>query len=114
VVLASKLPVSKSPRRNLTALARGGLLRWDIVGAFGSEELSALSPAIAELAMKPVVELNPDDAAERNLKDGDTVDLTAEFGVAAPVKLNADLARGTAGIPLVLTNTAVVPEEVKA
>ncbi len=114
VRLASRLPVSKSPKRNLASAAKGGLVPWDIVSTFGSEELSALSASVAELAPAPVVELNPADAGSRGIEDGKVADFTRDFGVSAPAKLNPGLAPGTIGLPVILTNTAVVPEEVQA
>jgi NADH-quinone oxidoreductase subunit G len=59
---------------------------------FGSEELSRLAPAIAELAPRPYVALNPEDAA----RFGGEVEL---FGGRFPVTAAPDLPRGLAGVP---------------
>jgi NADH-quinone oxidoreductase subunit G len=42
---------------------------------FGSEELSVLSPSIAERKPKPYLGLNPDDAKRIQVHDGETVEL---------------------------------------
>ncbi len=42
---------------------------------FGSEELSILSPGIAERAPKPYLALNPDDAKRLQVAEGDAVEL---------------------------------------
>lgn len=88
------------------------LTRWDIISAFGSEEISALSAPIQELAPLPVLELNPADAAARSVADGDTVDLTAELGVRGTVVLNPRIAPGTLGVPVLYTQP--VPVEATA
>jgi NADH-quinone oxidoreductase subunit G len=43
---------------------------------FGSEELSALSPGIAERKPKPYLALNPEDAKRIKVHDGETVELS--------------------------------------
>ena len=43
--------------------------------AFGSEELSMLSPAIAELAPKPYIAVNPEDAARLIVGENELVDV---------------------------------------
>ena len=53
---------------------------WLIIPAhhvFGSDELSVLSPGVAELAPKPYVAMNAQDAARLGLKEGQAVTLSA-------------------------------------
>lgn len=80
---------------------------WHI---FGSEELSALSSGIAELAIKPFVALNAEDAERLQLKEGDPVSLTMD-GLAEPlpVKVVAGLPRGVAALPAGITPPLVRP-----
>lgn len=68
---------------------------------FGSEELSALSPPIAERSPAPFVALNPADAGE--MEPSELVRLYDENGrllATLPLKLDASLARGLVGLPL--------------
>ncbi len=82
---------------------------------FGSEELSALAPGIAELSTEPYLALNPDDAVDLRLAAGDDAQLL--FGPELmeispgfpeeipraywlPVRLKPELQRGTAGLPV--------------
>ena len=51
---------------------------------FGSEELSALAPAIAELSPQPYLALNPDDASDLGLAAGDEVQLRLRQRTDAP------------------------------
>jgi NADH-quinone oxidoreductase subunit G len=68
---------------------------------FGSEELSAHSDGIAELAPNPYLALNPKDGEKLEVEGGDPVELSA--GGSAPqlaVKLLPELPPGIAGIPV--------------
>ena len=71
---------------------------------FGTEELSALAPALAELAAKPYLALNPDDAAELGLAAGDDSQLQLQRNPGQkyrlPVRLEPGLQRGSAGLPV--------------
>ncbi|MDE2366012.1 MAG: NADH-quinone oxidoreductase subunit G, partial [Betaproteobacteria bacterium] len=86
---------------------------------FGTEELSALAPGIAELSTEPYLALNPGDAVDLGLAAGDDAQLLfgpqpAEIppGFPAtvpadipkvywlPVRLRPALQRGTAGLPV--------------
>ncbi len=73
---------------------------------FGSEELSILSPAVAERAAQPYLALHPDDAAALQLAEGAHAEVRID-GAAhrLPVKFAEDLARGLAGIPAGLPQT---------
>jgi NADH-quinone oxidoreductase subunit G len=69
--------------------------------------LSVLAPAIAELAAKPYLALNPEDAAELCVAAGDSALLQLsrngsvdhEMDYELPVQLRAELRRGVAGLP---------------
>ncbi|PYT07284.1 MAG: NADH-quinone oxidoreductase subunit G [Acidobacteria bacterium] len=68
---------------------------------FGSDELSALAPGVAELAPAPYLALHPDDAREAGIADGGTVEIgLAGGGRRLPVRLAPELARGAAGVPV--------------
>jgi NADH-quinone oxidoreductase subunit G len=76
---------------------------------FGSEEMSSLSPSIQARAAKPYVQMNPADAAELGLKAGDLANLQIDGTThRLPVQLTAQLLRGTAGIPVGLSNFPVL------
>lgn len=67
---------------------------------FGSEELSALSPPIAELAPRPALALGLEDAAELGLTDGDAVQIAVgEVLHTLPLRIEDSLPRGVAGWP---------------
>jgi NADH-quinone oxidoreductase subunit G len=89
---------------------------------FGSEELSILAPAIAELSPQPYLALNPADASDLGLAAGDEVQLrlraqanvttdrsanaaatTAAEIFRLPLRLKPELLHGTAGLPVGLT-----------
>jgi NADH-quinone oxidoreductase subunit G len=66
---------------------------------FGSEELSALSPAVAERIAKPFLVLNPDDASGLGMKEGSIAELfLAGRSSLFPIALRASIPRGVAGI----------------
>ncbi len=86
---------------------------------FGSEELSALAPDIAELSAGPYLALNPDDASDLGLTAGDEVqlrlrpqpDIAADGSIDAvanpeaevyrlPLRFKPELLHGTAGLPV--------------
>jgi NADH-quinone oxidoreductase subunit G len=77
--------------------------RWLVVPIhhiFGSEELSSRYGAIAELAAKPYIALNGEDAAELHAIPGGEVSVNlcgAKYRL--PVRVAPTLARGVAGIP---------------
>ncbi|OGD22642.1 MAG: NADH-quinone oxidoreductase subunit G [Candidatus Aminicenantes bacterium RBG_16_63_16] len=78
--------------------------KWTVVPVhhiYGSEELSSLSPGIAELSPKPYLLMNREEAIELGIEEGSLVELEAE-GVKLELnaRLAVELARGTAGIPV--------------
>ncbi len=81
---------------------------------FGSEELSALSPAIAQRIAKAALALSPEDAGRLSVSEGDEVEVSLG-GVPRrlPVRVVASLPRGMAGAPVGLPDlpTAVSPPE---
>jgi len=67
---------------------------------FGSEELSVLSPAVAELAPKPYLGMNVQDATALHLKEDDPVSLSINGETKPlPAKILAGLPPGLAGLP---------------
>ncbi|MDD5035223.1 MAG: NADH-quinone oxidoreductase subunit NuoG [Methylococcaceae bacterium] len=78
---------------------------------FGSEELSMLSPALAERTPNPYLALHPEDASALDLKEGDTVGIKlAGQQWRLPVLILPNLTRGLAGIPAGLPEMAWVEQ----
>ena len=68
---------------------------------FGSEELSALSPGIAQLTPAPYLALSASDAAGANIQEGEKVVLAMDgLHQALPVRFLPSLPRGVAGLPV--------------
>ena len=68
---------------------------------FGSEELSARAPAVAELVPAGYLALHPEDAAAARLEEGVQATLELPDGpVTLPLRLRDDLPRGVAGLPV--------------
>jgi NADH-quinone oxidoreductase subunit G len=63
---------------------------------FGSEELSILSPGIAERAPSPYIAVNADDASRYGIREGDCLEVMSH---RLPVKTSATLAKGLAAVP---------------
>jgi NADH-quinone oxidoreductase subunit G len=79
---------------------KGHLMAVHLHHIYGSEELSAWSPAVATRIPQPYVLLNPVDAEERNLKADDTFNFDIEDqAYAMPVKISPDMPQGVAGLP---------------
>ena len=103
VRLIEPIPHSEAPyyAPAFDANAAAGLLcALPLFHIFGSEELSALSPAIAEMAPRPYVSMNDADAHDRGLSNGDPVSIAVN-GVTlnAAIRTNASLVRGIVGMP---------------
>lgn len=77
---------------------------WLVVPAyhiFGSEELSVLTPGLAELAPNPYLGMNAQDAATLQSKDGDPVSLALNGETKhLPAKILAGLPPGLAVLPV--------------
>ncbi len=66
---------------------------------FGSEELSSLSPGIAQQAPKPYVALNPEDASRINAAQGEMAEISTDHGTfLLELMVFPDLPRGIAGL----------------
>ena len=74
-----------------------GLQLAIIVQIFGSEELSAMSPAIRERMTGPYISLSPEDASSRGLQQGDQVSI-ADAAVTATVCIRRKMHKGTAAL----------------
>ncbi|MBV9613483.1 MAG: hypothetical protein JO091_13500, partial [Acidobacteriaceae bacterium] len=67
---------------------------------FGSEELSAQAPAIAELAPRPYVAIHPADAADLNVSVEDLLTVTlGDASIELPVVLRNDVPHRVALVP---------------
>ena len=74
---------------------------------FGSDELSAQSPGIQERAPQPYIALNASDAEKAGLAEGSELEINFDGVIyRLPVRLQAGLAPGTAGLPKGLKATA--------
>lgn len=77
---------------------------WRFVGLyhiFGSEELSGLSPGIAERAPSPYVAIAPDDATDLGMEQGGLVKVViGGETLQLPAKVIPGLPRGVAGLPV--------------
>lgn len=80
---------------------KGEWLIVPIYHIFGSEELSAIAPAIAERMPKPYLLLNNEDAAELHIAGGWVADVElAKTSQRLSVKLDPSLPRGVAGLAM--------------
>lgn len=68
---------------------------------YGSEELSNLSPPVAELIPKPYAAINPDDAEKLKIKKDDEITLDINnYQLRLPVRIKLELPQGILGIPV--------------
>jgi NADH-quinone oxidoreductase subunit G len=68
---------------------------------FGSEEMSVLSPAVAELMPQPYIGLNADDMESLQIHDGEKAETVLNGkGIELPVKCIKKLPKGIAGLPV--------------
>jgi NADH-quinone oxidoreductase subunit G len=82
----------------------GAWLMVPIFHIFGSEELSVLTPGVAELAPQPYLALGPDDAANLRIDDGQEVELSISNATyRLPVRITPKLSKGIAGLPFGLS-----------
>lgn len=81
---------------------------WQLVPTyhiFGSDPLSMKSSGVAERAPQPYLLLNIADAKSLGLKDGESAQFKVnEQVISLPVRLEASLPRGLAGVPVGLPN----------
>jgi hypothetical protein len=112
IVRTVSKPVPDGASQKTQRRAEGALVRWDVTHFYGSEELSALSAPIAELAPASYVELHPDDAKARGFTDGSEADLIREFGLKAKLRINPELAKSTAAFPILMTRSPATAEVV--
>lgn len=83
------------------AAREGAWLVVPVYHIFGTEELSALAPAVAERVPKPYVALNPADAARFGIGPGQEAELTVAGGTyRLPLSLSPRLPSGMAGLPV--------------
>ena len=76
---------------------------------FGSEELSVLSPGIAELCPKPYVALHPEDASALGMAEGDAARaVLGDSVLELCVKIVPSLPRKVAGLPVGLPGAPVL------
>jgi NADH-quinone oxidoreductase subunit G len=84
--------------------------RWLIVPrahVFGTEELSAQAPAIAERSIAPFLSLNAADAQNLGLQNGDAADITLASGqYRLPITIAPELPPGLAAMSIGLPGTA--------
>src|SRR5262249_34298548 len=84
-----------SPQIARAERREGEFLIVPIHHIFVSEELSSQSPAIAELAPKPYLSLNPKDADALQAKPDDRLQA---FNQTLPLRLDPSLPAGVAGM----------------
>ena len=83
-----------------------GLLIVPLFDVFGSEELSARGPAVAQRAPVPQAEVNPSDAEAIGLADGDRARLlVGDSEQAVVIRVVPGLAKGVAGVIVGLSGT---------
>jgi len=87
-------------RPNGTPHSDGQLEVMAVERIFGTEELSAYSACLTELASTPGIFINAMDARQLNLTDGDLVSIELNSGaVEARLQVAANMAAGTLVIP---------------
>ncbi len=68
---------------------------------FGSDELSAAAPAVAQRSPGPYAALNPGDARDLGVQEGETVEIELDGAVhRLPARLTAGMTAGVVGVPL--------------
>ena len=78
----------------------GEWLLVPIYHIFGTEELSRLAPGIQELASKPYIALNPEDADRLQVQSGGQVSTTLAGKILTlPVQVRSNIPKGIAGLP---------------
>ena len=84
--------------------------RWLVVPRqhiFGSEELSAQAPAIAERSSAPFLSVNAEDAQTLGVQNGDEIEIALDCGLyRLPVTVAPELPSGLAAMSAFLPGTA--------
>jgi len=97
---AALLPPETAPPGGGTPPAAGA---WRVIAApqiFGSEELSAAAPAIAERTPQPFVAIGDEDAAALGAASGDVLEVAIDGeSLRLAVRLDAALPAGTIALP---------------
>ncbi len=87
--------------------AEGEWVALPLYHIFGSDELSAKSPAVKERMPKVYVALNNEDAEKAGIDEGELIEISNQnTRLRLPVKLNIGLTPGTVGLPKGLNETA--------
>ncbi|MGB3344463.1 MAG: NADH-quinone oxidoreductase subunit NuoG [Aequorivita sp.] len=74
---------------------------------YGSDELSAQSPAVKERISEAYIALNDGDASKNNIKEGDLLEVSIQGEKRRfPIELHKDIPPGILGLPKGLTETA--------
>jgi NADH-quinone oxidoreductase subunit G len=93
IIYFAEIPAAFSPRVD----------EWLIVPIyhiFGSEELSILTPGVAERAPQPYLALSPKEATKLHVADGEVIEISIDgTGCPLPVKFMPTLPAGLAGLP---------------
>ena len=77
---------------------------------FGSEELSALAPGVAELTPAARLRLSPADAARLGVGEGETLELrVGDACVRLPITVSAGLTAGVVMVPMGLAGVPYLP-----
>jgi NADH-quinone oxidoreductase subunit G len=77
---------------------------------FGSEELSILTPGVAERAPQPYLALSPKEATKLHVADGEVIEISIDgTGYPLPVKFMPTLPAGLAGLPAGLPGLGGTP-----
>lgn len=78
----------------------GQLLMVHLHHIFGSEELSVQAPSVAERSPKAYVMINTENARELRLSENQLLSFEIDDqSYSLPVKFNAELPKGVAGLP---------------
>lgn len=83
------------------------LLALPVYYIYGSEELSSRSPAVAKRIPETRLILNPEDAKQHNIAEGDQIEIYFEENkIDLKIKFDKTLAKGIIGVPKGFTETA--------
>jgi NADH-quinone oxidoreductase subunit G len=106
---------STAENANLPAKPKAKKDQWQLLPIyriFGSEELSAHSPAIQELIHKPFIQLTPEDAANLKVSAGDGIVINIENqDCELEVQVNTNIPAGCAGYSVGLPGASWLPPE---